>query len=141
MVPYAAEQKLRMEDIAFRAITEVSTDVIKATPVDTGQTRNNWQSGLDRIPAGQLLGKDKSGNQAEARVMRDSADAVGRVFYLVNNLPWIRKLEYGFYPDGPKTVDGFSKQAPQGMVRLAVQRWDQIALAALRSVKQRPLKF
>ena len=45
---------------------------------------------------------------------------------MTNNLPYIQKLEYGGYPNpaktGDKTVNGYSKQAPAGMVRISLEQ-------------------
>ncbi|SUB33304.1 putative bacteriophage protein [[Pasteurella] mairii] len=50
----------------------------------------------------------------------------GDTWYLATDKPYAPMLEYGTYPNPPthptgKTVNGFSKQAPQGMVRISVQ--------------------
>jgi hypothetical protein len=48
-------------------------------------------------------------------------------FTLANNLPYANVIEYGGYQgDGPNTVGGFSKQAPQGVVRVNVLRFQQL---------------
>ena len=46
---------------------------------------------------------------------------------MANNLPYAHVIEYGGYPgDGPNTVGGFSKQAPAGVVRVNVARFEAI---------------
>ncbi len=78
------------------------SEVIKGTPVDTGETRAKWQGSAEKLPK-KVLGKS---------------------FRLFNNMPNIIKLEYGGYqqPGTSKTVNGFSTQAPSGWVRAALIR-------------------
>jgi hypothetical protein len=66
---------------------------------------------------------------------------------IFNNTPYIRKLEYGGYgkydengnliqpSNGPKTINGFSRQAPQGMVGVTMAQAGQIFQAAVNAVK------
>ena len=61
--------------------------------------------------------------------------------FISNNLPYITTLEYGGYPKHPKggkgkTVDGFSRQAPEGMVGVTLANNENIFNAAVRSVKK-----
>ena len=45
-------------------------------------------------------------------------NVLGKKLYYTNNMPYINKLEYGGYPgNGPKTINGYSDQAPNGWVR------------------------
>ena len=60
--------------------------------------------------------------------------------YISNNLPYIATLEYGGYPNPPKsgsgkTVNGFSKQAPKGMVGVTLANTDAIFLASVKEVE------
>lgn len=102
-------------------------DIIKATPVDTGRARANWfatgisQSGktTDRV--------DKSGDSAAASAQKVTATLKDwSTFKLTNNLSYIGVLEFGLYGDGPLTTGGFSKQAPAGMLRINVLRFNRL---------------
>lgn len=109
------EQKM---DLAFRKISlELFNRVILKTPVDTGRARGNWQVQIGNVPSGTLELNDASGS---ATISKASAAAAnlrsGDVIYLVNNLPYIRRLE-----------EGYSGQAPSGMVALTVQEFQAIA--------------
>lgn len=60
--------------------------------------------------------------------------------FICNNLDYIEKLEYGGFPnppkkDGGKTINGYSKQAPAGMVGVTLANNEAIFDAAVRSVK------
>jgi hypothetical protein len=66
---------------------------------------------------------------------------------IFNNTPYIKKLEYGGYgkydengkviepSNGPKTMNGFSRQAPHGMVGATTAQAEQIFQAAVNAVK------
>jgi hypothetical protein len=69
------------------------------------------------IPSGVLETTDPSGAIARGKVEAAVATMeLGDVVHMANNLPYARRLE-----------DGWSKQAPAGMVKLTVQRWQPIA--------------
>ena len=108
------EQKM---DLAVRKIAlELFSRVILKTPVDTGRARANWQIAIGSMPNGVLELDDKSGT---ATISKGSAVVAGvkggDVIYIVSNLPYINRLE-----------DGYSKQAPAGMLGLTVQELQQV---------------
>ena len=114
-------------DETLRAVAiELYGSIIKDTPADTGRARGNWQTSIGAPKSGELTRTDDAGALSEMN------DEVGRfkgdgTMYLANNLPYIWKLEYGGYGTGPgatekTTRDGFSIQAPYGMVRKNVSR-------------------
>lgn len=113
---------------------DLFTRVILKTPVDTGAARNSWGVSVGSVspPA------PSQGGGIGAMTAAVSVAPVGGIIWLSNGLPYIRVLEYGLYPDPPKrgswvkgrrgqkghweikSVAGYSKQAPQGMVRLSI---------------------
>ncbi|MGL4937179.1 hypothetical protein [Shewanella sp.] len=125
-----------MRDVSIRLFGAV----IKTTPVgkyDNGQVggrlRANWQASGVSAATGQLEMFDKSGNETVAKMaayIKTAAKA--NEFTLTNNLPYAPKIEYGGYGDGPKTSGGFSIQAPQGMVRVNVARFQRLLDDAAR---------
>ncbi len=100
------------EEMVRGTLFALSSRIIKESPVDTGRFRGNWQASVNTPKKGKLQRKDKSGaasiNEMSSVVM--SFD-MGQTFYLTNNLPYARRLEYGY-----------SKQAPSGMLRINVMR-------------------
>lgn len=71
-------------------------EVVARSPVDTGELKGSWT--FRQIDGGYQIATDK---------------------------PYAHVLEYGLYLNPPKggkgkTVDGFSKQAPQGFVRTSI---------------------
>ena len=106
----------------FRAVyIRLFSAVIRDTPVDTGRARGNWQISSSGPAAGQKETNDPSGGITIGMVTSFRLDK-GRVVYLTNNLPYINRLEY----------DAWSKQAPGGMVRRNVTRFDRLLREAAK---------
>jgi hypothetical protein len=98
--------------------------VIMRTPVDTGRARGNWQCDIGSIPIGAIATTDKSGAGAISRASSKALRAqAGEIVYLVNSLPYIGRLE-----------NGWSQQAPAGMVGVTVAEYAQVAEQAAREV-------
>lgn len=118
----------RFVDRRNDAVRVIALEVLKGTvlktPVDTGRLRGAWQVGINVEPAGNPDGVDPAGGptiargQAALAQVDDRTDAI----WITNNLPYAEVVELGLYPgDGPKTVGGFSRQAPQGMLRVTLE--------------------
>ena len=118
------EDILRRQSQVVRKITmDVFNNVIQMSPVETGRFRGNWQVATGAAPTGTVDLEDPSGNTVTAQVAGEvQGMEPGDVVYLVNNLPYAQRLE-----------DGWSQQAPGGMVALTVQRFQPIAEAAIRA--------
>ena len=111
---YAELQKQRIEDVIVETLVNLTATVVIKTPVDTGQARANWQPTTD-VPANGTIRNVRMGG-IDLNVAEDVArDSVNGVYFLVNNLPYIRRLEY----------EGWSEQAPRGMVRVSIEEFQQ----------------
>jgi hypothetical protein len=104
-------------DLAVRKVTQgMFKRVIMRSPVDTGRFRGNWQTAIGSVPSGTLDLDDKIGKatvaKSEAVTMGVKA---GDTITLVNNLPY-----------GPRLENGWSGQAPNGMVSLTAQKFQQV---------------
>lgn len=84
--------------------------VVTRTPVDTGRARGGWIASVDTPSATSGETADKNGSRTLTRANGVAAMAVGRVYYLVNNVRYIMPLEFGS-----------SKQAPAGMARISIE--------------------
>lgn len=116
-----AKAKGNGEAVARHVGLSLDTKAIIKTPADQGTAKNRWAVGLNMID-GAEYGDDKSGVEAIARGSRElSKYKIGDTIYVTNNIPYIHKLEFGLYGDGPKTIGGYSIQAPQGFVRITYQ--------------------
>jgi hypothetical protein len=124
---FEAKTTRKLTQVGRKVALELFRRVIYKTPVDTGRARANWQVTIGTPAAGTIEIDDTNGGATMSKATAASAGfRAGDTIYLTNNLPYIRKLEEGGYPDGPKTVGGFSRQAPAGMVALTVQEFAQV---------------
>jgi hypothetical protein len=101
-------------------VFEVGSAIIRQTPVDTGRARGNWQASV-----GSPIGSETSNTSEGAAIAKVNSAAnasIGDIFYLTNNLPYIRRLEYGY-----------SDQAPDGMVRRNMQQFNRLLVKNLRA--------
>lgn len=121
---YAKKAGASLDETSRAIVLELFGSVIKDTPVDTGRAKGNWQTTIG-APANSTV--DRLGeSEALADVSQQTASfGAGKVIYLSNNLPYIYRLEY----------DGWSDQAPAGMVRKNVARIQQIVSKAARDNK------
>lgn len=91
-----------------------------------GRFKNNWQVGMGSINTTVEEAADASGsgslNRAEAAL---GSIKLGTVIYVSNNLPYAKRLEFL----------GWSKQAPNGMVRLSLQNTGQAVKKAADEVR------
>jgi len=114
----------RTLDQGIRAtILELSTAIIKDTPAKTGRARGNWQASIGRGATGEVSVVNKRAGEAKAisNVNQKASVAVGDLYYLTNNVPYIERLEYGW-----------SKQAPGGMVRKNMQNFNRLLAKNIR---------
>ena len=107
----------RKMDLAVRKIAlEMFRKIILKSPVDTGRFRGNWQLAIGSVPEGTLELDDKTGT---ATIAKGAATALGfnagETIFFANNLPYARRLE-----------EGYSQQAPNGMVALTIQEFQSV---------------
>ena len=126
-------------DIVIASVTDLSRRIIQRTPVGNpdlwasppppgytgGQAKGNWFASIG-APSHQVDFSIKAKNAARP-MKRDEhirQNAAGNIYYLTNNLPYIRRIEY----------EGWSSQAPQGMVRVSVAEFNRSIEKAIRDV-------
>lgn len=86
-----------------------------SSPVDEGRFRANWFASYGDTSK-VTSDTDKSGQKTTARNRQDVlSQGDFTQFTLTNNLPYSERLEYGY-----------SDQAPQGMVRVNVKRFNRL---------------
>lgn len=125
---FANKANMSIDKTMRTASIKLFSAIIFGWPVDSGRSRANWQAG-GAIPAsGELNTFDKQGNSTVDKMVSYVNGAVNAsVFTLANNLPYVHKIEFGGYPgDGPKTVGGYTIQAPAGVVRINAARFQRI---------------
>lgn len=113
---FCEKAKKNPETVMRNVSLKLFSAIIKASPVDTGRFRNNWNA-AGSVPDLKVTEEaDKTGTKALAAVTEFTLNyAQWTDITLANNLPYAEKLEYGF-----------SKQAPTGIVRVNVLRFQQL---------------
>jgi len=116
----------RVETVVREAAFEIFSKVVARTPVgETGRLRGNWNISLGS-PDYSVSDVGGSGPDLQGVLFNMPA---GSVVWLSNALPYAAVVEYGWFPNPPKhgtgkTRNGYSTQAPGGMVRISVREFD-----------------
>lgn len=92
-----------------------------------GQFRANWQYKANSVPTGTIAKLDKEGKDTVRKIAADvkPTDAAEQSHFIVNRLDYGPRLEY----------EGWSSQAPAGMVGITVLQFDAIVKRAVATVK------
>jgi len=120
---FAKKTGQKLDRAIVSACYQISEAIVMGTPVDTGRARGNWIPTVNNPSRSTLTIDDKAGTMALSKIGAVTMNAPGNVYYLVNNLPYIQRLEYGW-----------SQQFPQGMVRINVQNFQAALRKAVRDV-------
>jgi hypothetical protein len=103
----------RFDAVVRKVTLDLTSDLVRATPVDTGAARSNWFFGFERNLSVDTENISRNGRPSLERAAQFTASlTAGGTFWITNNLPYIIPLEFGH-----------SKQAPQGMARNTVANW------------------
>lgn len=106
----AAKTGARMETVARKVAFELFGAVVRKSPVDTGRFRANWNVSYGDASVTTTASTNQS--RALTEVSKTLTLPVGGVMYLANGLPYAVRLE-----------NGYSKQAPVGMVRTSLAEY------------------
>ena len=110
-------------DLVVRKVAfEIFKSVIFMTPVDTGRARANWNFAYGNIDYSVKAKGDTSDPEIKALGLI-STKVNGRNIFISNNLPYAQRLE-----------DGYSNQAPTGMVRVTVTQFQTFIKNAVRGL-------
>ena len=134
---YCRKKNVEIKEVRKTYAFALYSSIVRKTPVDTGRARGNWNITVghdDTLPKENTVPQFKSVEEVP-KVEGDET------IFISNNLPYITKLEYGGYPNPPKkgsgkTVNGYSKQAPEGMVGVTLANNENIFNAVVRSIKK-----
>jgi hypothetical protein len=101
----------KVESIVKVTMIELFNRVIQKSPVDTGRFRANWNCSISSPDLSTSESTDPSGSGSISKATSTvvSYTLNDQSVFLTNNLPYAERLE-----------NGWSKQAPSGMVRLSV---------------------
>jgi len=110
--------------VTKKVVLDIARSVIRKSPVDTGRFKGNWQYGTNEMPTGTTDIHDESGQGTIAHITGQvPQQAAGKLHYIVNNMPYSIRLE-----------NGWSSQAPSGMVGLTVSEYQGIVRHAAQEV-------
>lgn len=106
------ETQEKIEDAVQVIAMDTLRGVVLKSPVDTGRFRGNWIVSINSPSMAQTPATDASGsgtiNKGMAAIEGYDVETTSRI-YIQNNLPYGNRLE-----------NGWSKQAPKGMVSLTL---------------------
>lgn len=116
MNAWAAKTGKKVEDHVIATRVQISKGILQRTPVDTGRARASWIATLGEPSTTKFEEEDDypSDSALLQQIKRTAKQTPDGVFWMTNNLPYIRTLEY--MPVG----QGGSRQAPEGMVRVTM---------------------
>lgn len=164
MKAISKKYETRMLQLHKKVSLDLFKKVILKTPVDTGRARGNWMFGINTIPTD--VSDDAKGNESLRNVITGLKGVkLGDTTVLANSVEYIGFLEYGGYPNPPKkgswikgtgkkskrtgkylkggagkwvikSDGGYSKQAPQGMVRISIEEYLPTVTNAVAEVKR-----
>jgi hypothetical protein len=100
------------ENLVRKLAMGILSNVVIATPVDTGKARANWRVSLTNPLTDSIDEKDKSGREAinKGRMIVSVFRLKDVSINITNNLPYINRLN-----------NGWSKQANAGYVERAIE--------------------
>lgn len=123
------ETEDRIDETLQTIVLKIGESVVTLSPVDSGLFKGNWQLGIDQTTNSSLIRYDESGYDTLADMARKiNSFTAGQIAYIQNHVLYGDDLEWGLYngPTDKVTDEGFSRQAPAGMVRVTEQRFTRI---------------
>lgn len=102
------------KDIRDAVLLKLFGAIIADTPVDTGRLRGNWMTNIGSPNLETTKKKSNSGRTRAKKAL--SSSKLEDVIYFTNNLPYAGVIEMGKH----------SKQAPQGMMRINLTRFEAL---------------
>lgn len=120
---FAEKTELKINDVVRKIGLEVYSSVVMRSPVDTGRFRGNWNLSLAGFDPSVSELTDKEGAASIANATVSIAAYNGGSIYISNNLPYAQRLE-----------DGWSKQAPVGMLRITAVEFQDMVNKVVNSV-------
>lgn len=130
LAKFADKVKGRADDVVGDVVVQIAQAVDRRSPVGDatywkspapkgyvgGRFRGNWQLGVDIRPAGETGRIDPTGADTQGEILaRIPTEAAGPVYYLLNNVDYAQRIE-----------EGWSRQAPQGLVGLTAIEFPQM---------------
>lgn len=131
---WVEETETRIDETLQTIVFKVGESVVTLSPIDTGLFKGNWQLEIDQTASSSLLRYDVDGVATLSDMARKvNSFTAGQIAYIQNHVLYGNDLEWGLYsgPTEKVTDEGFSRQAPAGMVRITEQRFTRIVNEAI----------
>lgn len=112
---FVAKTQANSDTVLRKVAADVFKEVVLRSPVDTGAFQNAWVASTLDLSSKPKPGPpfDKTGaNAISAAEAVIRGTRIGQTITISNDLPY-----------GPRLENGWSKQTPQGFVRITVVRW------------------
>lgn len=119
---WAEKVQMNIEKAVRVAAIDLAGKIIKATPVDTGTAKGNWNIAINNPDLSTDKPPDKNRSLRPGDVPKVRLD---QKIIISNNLPYIGKLEHGS-----------SKQAPAGMVAVSISGWQETVAQVAEEVRE-----
>ncbi len=117
---FAKKAMGNVKQVVGQACTSIGEDIKDITPFDTGRAKAGWQWQVGSISSF----NPPPGNYPNSPRLTIPSFGLGDTLYLANNVEYIKVLE-----------DGWSKkQAPAGMVKVTLTRWQNYVAKAVASL-------
>lgn len=124
MSKFTAKTDKQLSQIVRKTAFGLFSAVMKGTPVDSGRARGAWMFSINKFDDTAPTNV-RSDGEVQTEILSGVAQyKAGDVLTLSNNVDYIERLEYGW-----------SKQAPTGMVRVNIMRFQQFVDQASKGIK------
>ncbi len=111
------KHKTRLLTEAVDAAQELAAKVVASTPVDTGALRMSWTFSLNAPKAVRVNPADRKKDEQSELISKGWLNVkAGDQLYFCNGQPYAERIEF----------EGYSPQAPMGMIRPNIALWDVI---------------
>lgn len=132
---FAKKATGKVDSVVRKVVLDIGTRIVERSPVGDadywksppppgyvgGRFRANWQYRFGTIPSGEVDKVDPSGKTSIADIQKVFASPSTGIHYIANNLPYAKRLE-----------QGWSRQAPSGMVALTMVEFQGIFNRAVK---------
>lgn len=130
---FARRAGVRVDLVVRKVILDVGTRIVEKSPVGDpdywafpappgyvgGRFRANWQYQFGHVPSGVVDEVSPSGAVSISSLNKVFSAPVAGIHFIANNLPYAQRLE-----------NGWSRQAPRGMVTLTLVEFQGIVRRA-----------
>jgi capsular polysaccharide biosynthesis protein len=112
---FALKTGIRTDQVVRKVCLDLTRDLVRMTPVDTGMARSNYFFGMDRVrDSDPTASKNGAPSLVRSATFAGTLKA-GGTFYITNNLPYILQI----------TQYGTSKQAAPGSITKLTSDWQR----------------